>query len=116
MNASEAVLIAIALKQANTTPAEVAPFLPQALDLVKLAREELGPQVQLNGQELPRYLTIRQVAEMLNLSERTVYQLSRKGRIPLTRPSPGILRVNSKALEEHLRVRTSGPRKPRGIE
>ena len=114
MNATEAVLIAIALKQANTTPAEVAPFLPQALELVKLAEKELGPQVQLNGRDLPRYLDVRQVAQMLLLTERGVNQLVRDRRIPCTRVASR-LRFSSKALEEYLRIRTTGPRKIKGL-
>ncbi len=110
----EAVLIAIALKQANTSPAEVAPFLLQALELVKLAEKELGPQVQLNGQELPRYLDVRQVAQMLLLTERGVKQLVRERRIPCTRVASR-LRFSTKLLEEYLRVRTTGPRKIKGL-
>jgi excisionase family DNA binding protein len=116
MNATEAVLIAIALKQANTSPAEVAPFLPQALELLELAEKELGPQVQLNGHELPRFMTIKQVSAVLALSGHTVYKLANEGRIPCTRPAPGILRFSTKVLEEHLRVRTTKPRRIKGID
>ena len=111
----EAVLIAIALKQANTSPAEVAPFLAQALELVKLAEKELGPQVQLNGHELPRLLTVRQVSQMLAISERTVYQLDREHRMPSTRIG-GVLRFSTKLLEKYLEVRTTKCRKIKGVE
>jgi excisionase family DNA binding protein len=52
---------------------------------------------------------------MLAISKRTIYQLERERRIICTRIG-GVLRFNEKSLEKYLELRTTGPRKIKGLE
>jgi excisionase family DNA binding protein len=113
--AFEATMIALELKKLpEFASSELPALFPKVRELFKLAEKEF-PQVPLNGgQELPRYLDVRQVAKMLLLSERGVNHLVRERRIPCTRVGTR-LRFSAKALEEYLRIRTTGPRKIKGL-
>ncbi len=48
------------------------------------------------------YLTARQLAAILQVSESTVRRLAREGRIPSVRITPRILRFNLKAVRQSL--------------
>jgi excisionase family DNA binding protein len=57
------------------------------------------------------FLTARQLAEILQVSESTVHRLARKRRIPSVHLTPRIIRFHLDAVREALDVpRTSGPR------
>jgi excisionase family DNA binding protein len=57
------------------------------------------------------FLTARQLAEILQVSESTVRRLARKRRIPSVHLTPKIIRFHLDAVRESLDVpRTSGPR------
>jgi excisionase family DNA binding protein len=110
----EVTMIALELKKLpEFASSELPALFPKVRDLLKAAEKEF-PQAPLNGQDLPRYLDVRQVAQMLLLTERGVNQLVREHRIPCTRVASR-LRFNAKALEEYLRIRTTGPRKIKGL-
>jgi excisionase family DNA binding protein len=56
------------------------------------------------------FLTARQIAEVLQVSESTVRKLAREGRIPVVRLTPRLTRYN---LQSVLRALDGGAPKPR---
>ncbi|HEV2763256.1 MAG TPA: helix-turn-helix domain-containing protein [Pyrinomonadaceae bacterium] len=63
-----------------------------------------------------RYLTARQLAAVLQVSESTVRRLAREGRIPSVRLTPRLLRFHldsvNAALEDHANSRSRSRRRP----
>jgi excisionase family DNA binding protein len=53
---------------------------------------------QNRGEGREEFLTARQLAEVLQVSESTVRRLARDGRIPCVRLTPRLLRFNPKAV------------------
>ena len=49
---------------------------------------------------MPEFLTIKEVAEMLRLGERSVYEMLRSGRIPGAAKAAGKWRINHEKLIE----------------
>ena len=56
------------------------------------------------GQEREEFLTASQLAEILQVSESTVYRLAHKRRIPSVRLTPRIIRFHLDAVREALDV------------
>ncbi len=53
-------------------------------------------------EQMPRYLTIQQVCELLQLGERTVYEMCRQGKLPGAAKVGGSWRVDETALRDWL--------------
>jgi excisionase family DNA binding protein len=62
------------------------------------------------------FLTARQLAAVLQVSESTVRRLAREGRIPSVRLTPRLIRFNLKAVYRALDGDSHAPRRKRGEE
>jgi excisionase family DNA binding protein len=60
------------------------------------------------------FLTARQLAEVLKVSESTVRRLAREGRIPAVRVTPRLLRFQLKSVLQALGPRRVAPQTRRG--
>ena len=110
----EVTMIALELKKlAEFAGSELPALFPKVRELLKAAEKEF-PQAPQNGQDLPRLLDIRQAAAWLGLSDRGLRSVIKERRIPCTRVGTR-LRFSTKSLEEYLRIRTTGPRKIKGL-
>lgn len=114
--AFEATMIALELKKLpEFASSELPALFPKVRKVLEAAEKEFPQVPRTPGPNPSRLLTVREVAEALSLSERGVYQLVRERRIPCQRVASR-LRFAAKALEEYLRIRTTGPRRIKGLE
>jgi excisionase family DNA binding protein len=70
----------------------------------------------LTGRSREEFLTARQLANILQVSEATVRRLAQKGRIPSVRITPHILRFHLKAVRDALDGTKRGRRSLEEIE
>ena len=56
------------------------------------------------------FLTARQLAEVLQISESTVHKLRRVGKIPAVTLTPRLIRYNLRDVKNALRPHTAGPK------
>ena len=66
-----------------------------------------------NGNEMPTYLTVQEVAEVLRVSVTWVYQLVREGEIPHIRVG-GAIRIDLGLFREWLKGKERGRPAPEG--
>ena len=77
---------------------QITPNKPYARPKAEARKSKAANESKERNDESEEFLTARQLAEVLQVSESTVRRLAREGRIPCVRLTPRLLRFNLKAV------------------